>query len=474
LYGLPDRDDRIPALRSLDRLVTRCDLGFHGGWAVTGRGSAGRLNVHVSDGRIVHVGTERYACGEVVDSSGLLVLPGMVDTHVHLMDPGSTEREDFPSGTAAAAVNGVTTILEHTHAHPVLNAADVEAKRQYLTGRSWIDFGLVAHAWPGMVNEVASLWEAGVAYFKLFTCETHGLPAHDTSSLYDYFEAFRDVGAVGLVHCEDDAITAVSAGRLHRERRSDGRAIVEWRSRVAEETAVASVATLARHSGARVGIAHCSSPEVVELVQREAAHGAPLVAEGCPQYFLLREDEISELGPLRKFTPPARARDDGDEQRMWGLLREGALAFISSDHAPSTLAQKCQGDIWDAPFGLPGLDTTMSLLLDAVARGVLTVSDLVRVYSTAPAHHYGLRGKGALAPGADADIALVDLGATRTLRDEDVLTKAGWTPYRGRTVRGAVVAAWLRGEKVAEHGAVVGDRRGEFLPGAGVRAARGG
>jgi dihydroorotase len=207
------------------------------------------------------------------------------------------------------------------------------------------------------------------------------------------------------------------------------------------------------------------------VIERERSAGARVAAEACPQYFLLREDEIDEHGPLRKFTPPARARIDADEDEMWRALREGRLTFLSSDHAPSTVAQKRESSIWQCHFGLPGIDTTMPLLLDAAARGKLALEDVVRVYSTAPARHYGLwPRKGAIEPGADADLALVDPQARRTLTDEAVLSKAGWTPYAGREVRGAVVRTLLRGEPIAAAGAVKEERRGQFLPGAGIRS----
>ena len=154
---------------------------------------------------------------------------------------------------------------------------------------------------------------------------------------------------------------------------------------------------------------------------------------------------------------------------MWRLLRTGVLTHMSSDHAPSTLEQKRAGDIWNVHFGLPGLDSTMALLLDAVARGHLAYEDVVRVYSERPAQVYGLwPRKGRIAVGADADVVLVDPGAQRTLRSADVLSKAGWTPFDGRTVRGRVVLTLLRGRPVAEEGRPLDERTGRFLPGRGA------
>jgi dihydroorotase (multifunctional complex type) len=443
------------------------DLVLSGGTVVTAEGRR-PATVAVTDGLISYVGPDRPSARETVDAAGLLLLPGGVDTHVHLMDPGSTEREDFPTGTSAAAASGVTTIIEHSHGQPVRSVGDLRDKVAYLAGRSNVDFGLAAHAWPGHAGDVPGLWGAGVSFFKVFTCTTHGIPGHDAAELKNHLAATALADAVSLLHCEDESLTASAESLLRDEGRSDNALLLDWRNRDAELVAVAVAALLVRRTGARATVAHVSNQEVAGYVAAERARGARLAAEGCPQYFLLREDEVHEHGALRKFTPPARARTDGDEAEMWRLLRQGVLTHMSTDHAPSTLEQKQEGDMWNVHFGLPGLDSTMALLLDAAARGHLAYEDVARVYSQNPAQTYGLwPRKGRIAVGADADIALVDPGATRTLRNADVLSKAGWTPFDGRTVTGQVVRTYLRGELVAENGKPTDGRVGRFVPGPG-------
>jgi len=430
-------------------------------------------NIAIRDGRIAYVGPERPHAREVVDADGLFVLPGGVDTHVHLMDPGALDREDFPSGTAAAAASGVTTIIEHTHGHPVRTVKDLDEKRHYLKGRARVDYGLAAHAWPGHADDVAALWAAGVAFFKVFTCTTHGVPGHDPAALMAHLVATSAVDAVSLVHSEDESMTAAAEQMLRAAGRKDGGVIPEWRSRDAELVAAAIVGLLVRRTEARATIAHVSNPEVASYARAERGRGARLHAEGCPQYFFLREAEVLHEGALRKFTPPARARTSADEDEMWRLLKDGVLTHISSDHAPSTIQQKADGDIWSAHFGLPGLDTTMALLLDAAGRGILSLEEIALAYSERPAKIYGLwPRKGSLRPGSDADLVLVDPSAERFLRNEDVHSKARWTPYSGRHVQGQVVRTLLRGATIAAAGAPTDEFRGVFLPGAG--GARGG
>lgn len=447
------------------------DLLVAGATVVTPHGRR-PANLAVRDGVFAYVGPDRPSATTVVDAGGLLVLPGGVDTHVHLMDPGSTDREDFPTGTSAAAASGVTTIIEHSHGSPVRSVDDLRDKISYLTGRSNVDYGLAAHAWPGQAAAVADLWAAGVSFFKVFTCTTHGIPGHDAAALKDHLTQTALYDGVSLVHCEDESLTESAEQLLRGDGRLDGGLLPEWRNRDAELVAAAVAALLVRRTGARATIAHVSHPEVADYVARERALGARLAAEGCPQYFLLHEDEVLTEGALRKFTPPARARTEDDEKQMWRLLREGILTHMSTDHAPSTLEQKRAGDIWNVHFGLPGLDSTMALLLDAAARGELAYEDVARVYSEAPARTYGLwPRKGRISVGADADLVLVDPAARRTLRNEDVLSKAGWTPFDGREVRGQAVRTYLRGNLVAEEGKPAGERGGEFIAGRGARHA---
>lgn len=438
----------------------RFQLGIEGGEIVSPQGR-GRQHVYVSDGRIAAISPQRAPADEVVDASGLLVMPGMIDAHVHFMDPADPSREDFPTATAAALRSGVTTVIEHTHARPVITAADLQEKARYLSDRSRTDYALGAHAWPDRLDAVEGVWRAGVAFVKAFTCTTHGVPGFGTPELRRLFEHAARCGAVCLVHCEDERLTEDAERELREARRDDGGVIPLWRNREAELTALSAAALLGRSTGATVIAAHVSND-----VALQAAAG--LVIESCPQYLALLEREVLDRGAFRKFTPPARARTPSDLEAMWHALADGRITYISSDHAPSTSEQKQAGSIWDVHFGLPGIDTTFSFLLDGASAGRISYERVVEVYSREPARLYGLwPAKGRLEVGADADLVLVDPEARWIVAAGDILSKAGWSPFEGRTLVGRTVRTYLRGELAMDEGNVVAE------PGLGRFLARG-
>lgn len=448
----------------------RFDLAIRGGTVISSRRRS-PLDVYVNDGRIVALEPQgqHNEADRVVDAGGLLVLPGMVDTHVHLMDPGDESREDFPSGTAAAVCNGITTIVEHTHGWPVTSVDRLNEKCAHLRGRSHADFGLAAHVWPDQLGDLPGLWRAGITFFKIFTCATHGVPAVRADLLPEVLDMIAGLDAACLVHCEDDLMTAHNERVLRAAGRLDNGVLAEWRSRAAELVAVGTVALLSRLTDTRrVAVAHVSSPDVLDVLASEQVRGSSVVAETCPQYLFLHEDEALTHGTFRQFTPPARIRSTAEEEAMWAAFNSGAVHHLSTDHAPSTSAQKRAGTTFEAPFGLPGLDTTLPLMLDAALRGRTSLERVVATYAETPSEQYRLKAKGRIAVGNDADIVLIEPTAERTLANDLVLSKAGWTPYHGRTVRGKIVTTLLRGSVVAEDGRPAEARYGQFLPGPGA------
>jgi len=432
-----------------------------------------RGDLLVAEGRVAGVvasGTGQGA--EVVDASGLYLLPGAVDPHVHLQDPGLTHQETFTTGTGAAAVGGVTTVVEHHRSIPfVMNVDILRDKATYLADRGLIDYALFGGAEPDNIDQLRPMWEAGATAFKIFTCTVHGVTPVFADKMLEAFREMASFDAPVLIHCEDETILQSNAARLKAAGRKDFEVIREWRTREAEEVAVSTTALLARLTGCRVIIAHASHPTICDLVNRERALGAKIWVESCPQYFYLTEDLIDEIGPWGKFTPPAR--DEASRDEMWARLEAGDIDMICADHAPSTKEEKSKGldDIWEAPFGIPGVETVYPLMLTGVNKGLTSLERLVAARSQIPAQVYGLwPRKGNLNVGADADFILVDMGAEKTLRNDDIVAKVGWTTYDGRKVKGLPVKTYVRGHLVAEDGKPVAEPGwGQFLPGPGFK-----
>lgn len=430
--------------------MRKVDLAIKNGRIITADGEI-QGDVYIASGKIVGLGHLDIQIENSIDASNLLVMPGMFETHAHLMDPAETDREDMPTGTAAAAAQGVTTLIEHSHGTAVHSGSEFADKRDYLKNRSVVDFGIGAHFPTETIDHIDEVVREGAAFIKVMTCTTHGIKGVTTGSLYEAMSRYGNTQIPFLIHAEDEGLTATAEIKLKSALRQDGGIIPEWRSLLAETVAAQNAVALAEASGAVTVLAHCSHPDIFKIAQSGRQRGARLWTEACPQYFALKEEEVLTEGALRKFTPPNRMRSDDDVEAMWACI--GDSAYFASDHAPSTLSQKKSGSVWDAPFGLPGIDTTFRFLLDSAARGRISYQRLVELYSRRPAMLYGYYPrKGTLSPGADADIVLVDPDAEYEMTNEMVISKAGWTPYAGRIFRGRTRAVYLRGDKIAENG----------------------
>ena len=423
----------------------------------------------IQNGRIVAVG-EDLASGSdarVIDAAGRYVLPGAVDGHVHMMDPGHTEREDFITGTMAAARGGVTTVIEHHRTEPqVFDAALFEEKKQYLGGRSCVDFALMGGLNLSNVSRLKGMWDAGAVCFKGFTCYLHGAEALLSGDLIEIMAEVKKFNGLVQLHCEDDSVLKKNEARLKAAGRKDPESVAEFRSMEAERLAVLNVIELVKMTAARVVVAHISLPDLVRSIAEARQNGAPIYSESCGQYFFLTLDDLKQNGPFNKFTPPPR--DKSHVNGMWAVLAGNLLDMVNTDHCPFPEKEKEAGreDIWKAPFGIPGIETTTRILLDGVAGGRMDIRQIARVRSENPARIYGLSDrKGFLLPGYDADIVIVDLETEEVLKNEDVVSKCKWTPLAGRRIRGDVMMTMVRGKVVMQDGKIAArEGWGNFVP----------
>ena len=418
----------------------------------------------VRDGRVAAVGTGLAGADEEVDASGLWVLPGLVDPHVHLRDPGMTDKEDFGTGTAAAAVGGVTTVLDMPNTiPPVATPALLAEKRDRVAPKAHVDFGLYGLLDQESSAAMAGFAAQGAAGVKLFMGQTTGdNPCPDDGAI---FAGLRAAGAAGLVvgvHAENNPLLQRLAAELRAAGRTDPHAHLESRPSVVEAEAVQRVLTLASVTDAHVHIHHLSSADGLAAFRRARRAGARASCEALVAHLLLDERAYEEHGNLVKLNPPIRARADVDALRA--ALLGGEVDCVATDHAPHTAVEQAEVDVWRAHGGFIGVETLLPLLLTQVAAGWLGACQLVRLTSLGPARIWGLYPrKGHLGLGADADLVLVDPAREATVRPELLHSKHPVTPFAGWPLVGAPVATYLRGRLVARDGALVGRPTGRFV-----------
>jgi allantoinase len=423
--------------------------------------SVRQADLLVEDGRVRSV-LERghtQAADAVLDASGLHVLPGVVDAHVHFNEPGRTDWEGFLTGTTAAAAGGVTTVCDMplNCRPPTLDVRALTIKRSTIADSALIDYAL----WGGLVPEslaadhLRQLQRNGVVGVKAFLCDS-GLaeyPYLDEFALLEAMQRCADLGLLLALHAEDPTETHRLADQA---RAAQKRSPLDWaRSRPppTELQAVRTALDSAQETGARLHFVHISTAAAARLIQQARQAGQDVSCETCPHYLTLDEADFERLGPVAKCAPPLRSREEVED--LWQALLEGALDFIASDHSPCPPHMKLTGDIWSAWGGISGVQTLLPVLLtEAVHRRDMPLPRLVSLIAANPARRLGLYPrKGALEPGSDADLVLVDVEAEWTLQATDLRTRWPMNPFVGRTLRGQVTATLVRGTAVWQHGA---------------------
>ena len=292
-------------------------------------------DILVSDGKIAALLAPGSGCEaeKVIDVKGHHVMPGCVDGHTHMMDPGYTDREEFETGTMAAAVGGITTIVDHHRTLPaVYSVGPLLEKIDYLNERACVDFGLKGGISPDNVEELQAMWDAGITGFKTFTCNLHGVKAMHTAFLMRSFTEVARMGGTVLIHCEDDGICQYNEEVLKAAGRTDYHSQWEWRSKLAEYVAVQTVISIAKETRCRVIIAHVSQPDLLTQLREAREQGYEIYAESCPHYFNLTVEDLEKKGPWAKFTPPMNTAEN--QALLWKKFDQGFVTTIGSDHCP--------------------------------------------------------------------------------------------------------------------------------------------
>jgi dihydroorotase len=408
-------------------------------------------SIAIKDGRVIAVGADSAMppARASFDAGGLHVLPGAIDVHVHFRDPGWPHKEDWATGTAAAACGGVTTVFEMPNTDPPTGTAAALAAKHDTAGRkACVDFGLYGLLGEDTIEHVPELVEGGVIGFKLFMGNTFArLPSPSTGAMLEAFEVVAPTGKRISLHAETNSIMERRQERLIRAGRHDPMDHLASRPALVAVEAVSRAAHLSEWTGARIQILHISSAEELRPLREAKARGVDVTGETCPHYLLLSTDDYHQMGGIIRVNPPVR--EARNREPLWSALADGTIDMISTDHAPHTPEEKTRNDIWAVDAGFPGVETQMPLMLTEVNKGRMSIHDYVRWTSYNPARLWGLYPrKGNIALGADADLAIIDLARDFTLDDTALHSRSKISPFNGRRVRGMPLHTLVRGRFV--------------------------
>lgn len=430
-------------------------------------------SIAVKDGVIAQILRENEAVPEaekVIDAEGKIVMPGCIDSHVHIQEPGNTERNDFEHGTQAAAAGGITTILEHPlSVPPVKDKETFMLKYDAAANKCYVDYGFWGALTPNNMDKIPELMDAGVFAIKGFI--PYCKPEYPNVSDSVLFEAFRRFSGTDLIiglHAENAEMAEAGAERMKQQGRTDGLAHMEAREEIVELEAISRVLLFAKETGARVHIVHMTIASGAELIKKARAEGVRVTVETCPQFLTVNCSALLERGPFIRCTPPLRRQENVD--KLWDYIFDGTIDFIASDDSFYTYEEKAAGkdNIWLADNGMPAIGTMLPFMIDAcLNKKKVPLTRFVQLMSTNTAKIFGLYPrKGSILPGMDADITIIDQNREWVINGADpgMYYMCKWSPYDGIKVKGGIEATIVRGEVVFQDGVVVGKKGyGKFL-----------
>lgn len=425
------------------------------GGTVVNQDGEGLRDIGISAGRIAHIGTiAPEAAGEVIDCTGLHILPGVIDSQVHFREPGPTHKEDLESGSRAAVLGGVTAVFEMPNTDPLTTSESALAgKVSRAHHRMHGDFAFWVGGTRENATEVAELERLpGAAGIKVFMGSSTGsLLVEDDDGVREILKRTRRRAAF---HSEDEFRLR---DRMDKRVPGDPSSHPVWRDEIAALMCTQRLVSIAEDVGARIHVLHISTAEEIDYL---ALHKGVATAEATPHHLTMSSDDYARLGTLLQMNPPVR--DAHHRDGIWHGIAQGVIDVLGSDHAPHTLEEKLK-EYPASPSGMTGVQTLVPIMLDHVAHGRLSLQRFVDLTSAGPQRIFGIAGKGRIACGYDADFTVVDLKRRETITNAWIGSKSQWTPYDGKTVTGWPVGTIVRGRRVMWEGEIVEAGQGEAL-----------
>ncbi|MCS7124053.1 MAG: dihydroorotase family protein [Candidatus Bathyarchaeota archaeon] len=413
--------------------------------------------IAVENGTVHKVGKEAQMpkADTVLSLNGLLVLPGLIDVHVHLRDEGKAYKEDFYTGTAAAAAGGFTTVLDMPNNTPVtMSVETLENRMANARGKILVNVGFYSE-FPKDPREIEKIIAGGAVAFKLYLGEqVGGLNIDDDHALKYAFKTVASRVPIA-VHAEDKNMLKRMEEELKGKGRNDIEAFLEAHSERAEASAVRRLVKIAEKTSAKVHFCHISTKQGLEIIHKAKEKGLALTCEVTPHHLFLSVDDLKRVGTVALTAPPLRDKSHVDF--LWKSLKNGLIDVVGSDHAPHTLAEKSAASVWEVKVGIPGLETTLPLMLTAVNSGALSLGDVVRMLAENPARVFKLKGRGAIKEGGKADFVAVDMGEEYCIDASKFHSKAKFSPFNGKRVKGKPVKTFVAGQLVVDRGEIVAE-----------------
>jgi dihydroorotase len=412
-------------------------------------------SIAINEGKILKIGKEvNMPKADVrTDLKGQLVLPGLIDVHVHLRDEGKSRKEDFYSGTAAAAAGGFTTVIDMPNNEPVTMSPRTLHDRMEIAERKVLVNVGFRSEFPNNLKNIEPIVKEGALGFKLFMAEQiGGLDLGSDEAITDAFKRVAKLGVSVAVHAEDRDTLKHAEDAFKKERRNDIAAFLKAHSEIVELKAVERVLNIVRNSGVQLHFCHVTTKEGLEAIVEGKKSGLTVSCETTPHNLLLSSDNLRRIGMLCLTMPPVR--DKPNIEALWDGLQRGSIDMVASDHAPHMLKEKEAESVWDVKVGIPGLETTLPLMLTEVNRGRLTIGDVVRLMAEKPAELFKLKGKGLLKEGNDADLTVVDLYRKHKIDSSRFLSKAKYSPFDGREVEGKPMQTYINGQLTMDAGEI--------------------
>ena len=427
-------------------------------------------DIGVLDGKIVQIGSVSGEAKIEKDLKGLVVLPGLIDMHVHFRDPGFPQKEDFASGSRAAAAGGVTTVIDMPNTNPpTLTCAALEQKREIAKAKSCVNFGFYMGLAKDNLDEIARA--KNLVGVKVYMGSTTGnLLIEDLNIIEKLFALNKFM----IVHAEDESIIRANTAKYADSTDPSVHSLI--RAPEAAMEAAKTILHLAKKCNGQVHITHLSTAGEIELLRKFASRPShseakqlpfclsktsfKVSADTAPHYLFFTQADYAAKGTFVKMNPPIRTKED--QKALWEALRDGTIPVIATDHAPHTKEEKSK-PYKEAPSGVPGVETLLPLLLDAVNHGELTLRDVVKLTSENPAKLLHLKGKGSLAVGADADLTVIDMEKEQKVGEHGYFSKSGWSPFEGRKLKGWPIITIVGGRVAFENGKVNEEVRGKEI-----------